>query len=66
MSPFFEFKKEILDKSFLLRASLVTAPLGVVAFWSGMAMAARRYPSEYDWLYMPVSNLLARGRDPGG
>jgi len=66
MSPFSELKKEILDKSFLLRASQVTAPLGVVAFWSGMAMAARRYSSEYDWRYMPVSNLLSLGRDPAG
>lgn len=29
-------------------------------------MAARRYPSEYDWRYMPVSNLLSSGRDPAG
>jgi hypothetical protein len=66
MSPFYEFKKEISDKSFLQRASAVTAPLGVLAFWGGVLMSARRYPSEYDWRYMPVSNLLSLGRDPTG
>lgn len=55
-----------LDKSFLRRAFCATAPLGVLAFWGGMLMAARRYPSEYDWRYMPVSNLLSPGRDPAG
>ena len=66
MSPVFEVKKEITDKSFFRRVSCATAPLGVLAFWSGMLMAARRYPSEYDWRYMPVSNLLSPGRDPAG
>jgi len=66
MSPFFEVKKEILDKSFLRWASCAAAPLGVIAFWGGILMAARRYPSEYDWRYMPVSNLLSPDRDPAG
>jgi len=66
MSPVFEVNKEIPDKSFLRRASWVTAVLGMLAFWGGMLMAARRYPSEYDWRYMPVSNLLSPGRDPAG
>jgi hypothetical protein len=66
MSPVFEVKKEIPDKSFLRWASCATAPLGVLAFWGGMLMAARRYPSEYDWRYMPVSNLLSSGRAPAG
>jgi hypothetical protein len=64
MSPV--FKKEIPDKSFLRQVSCAAAPLGVLAFWGGMLMAARRYPSEYDWRYMPVSNLLSSGRDPAG
>jgi hypothetical protein len=66
MSPVFEVKKEIPDKPFLRQASCATATLGVLAFWGGMLMAARRYPSEYDWRYMPVSNLLSPGRDPAG
>jgi hypothetical protein len=66
MSPDFEFKKEIPDKSFLRRISCATASLGVLAFWGGMLMAARKYPSEYDWRYMPVSNLLSLSRDPTG
>lgn len=41
-------------------------PSGVLAFWVGMVMAARRYPSEYDWRYMPVSHLLSPVRDPDG
>jgi hypothetical protein len=62
----FRSQKDIPDKPFLRRASWATAPLGVLAFWSGMLMAALRYPSEYDWRYMPVSNLLSPSRDPGG
>ncbi len=66
MSPVFEAKNENLDKSFLRRASCATAPLGVLAFWGGMLMAAQRYPSEYEWQYMPVSNLLSPDRNPAG
>ncbi len=66
MAPVLEVKKEIPDKSLLRWASCAMAPLGVLAFWGGMLMAARRYPSGYDWRYMPVSHLLTPGRDPGG
>jgi hypothetical protein len=66
MSPIFEVKKDIPDKSFLRRASCATAPLGVLAFWGGMLMAARQYPSGYEWQYMPVSNLLSPDRNPAG
>ena len=48
------------------RVSRAAAFLGVFAFWSGMLLAARRYPSEYDWRYMPVSDLLSSGRNPTG
>ena len=64
--PVPEVKKKISNKSFLRRVSCVVAPLGVLAFWGGMLMAARRYPSEYDWRYMTVSSLFSPGRDPGG
>jgi hypothetical protein len=53
-------------KSFLRRAPCAIASFGVLAFWGGMLMAARHYPSEYDWRYMPVSHLLSSGRDPAG
>jgi hypothetical protein len=43
-----------------------SAPLGVIAFWAGVWMAARRYPSEYDWHYMTLSSLLYPERDPHG
>jgi hypothetical protein len=66
MSPLFEVKKEIPDKPFSRWASCATAPLGVLAFWGGILMAARQYPSEYDWRYMPVSKLLSPDRDPAG
>jgi len=66
MSPDLEIEKEIPGKSFLHRISCAVAPLGVLAFWVGMLMAARRYPSEYDWRYMPVSNLLSPSRNPAG
>jgi hypothetical protein len=42
------------------------APLGVLAFWSGLWMAARLYPSEYDWRYMSISNLVYTDRNPNG
>jgi len=66
MPPSFEVKKEIPDTSFLQRASCAPAFLGVLAFWGGMVMAARHYPSEYDWRWMPVSNLLSSTRDLAG
>ncbi len=66
MSPVFEVKNEIPDGSFLRRASPAAALLGVLAFWGGMLMAAGRYPSEYDWRYMPVSNLVSPDHNPGG
>ncbi len=66
MFPVFEVKKKIQDKSFLRRATCATASAGVLAFWSGMLMAARRYPSGYDWRYMPVSNLVSPDHNPAG
>jgi hypothetical protein len=42
------------------------APLGVLAFWAGLWIAARRYPTEYDWRYMSISNLLYPDRNPDG
>jgi hypothetical protein len=52
--------------AFVKKASWATAPLGVLAFWGGILIAARRYPSEYDWRYMPVSDLLSATRNPAG
>lgn len=43
-----------------------TGLVGIFAFWGGVVMAARRYPSEYDWRYMTVSSLLATDRNPAG
>ncbi len=42
------------------------APLGLLAFWAGLWIAARRYPAEYDWRYMSISNLLYPDRNPDG
>jgi len=42
------------------------APLGLLAFWVGLWSAARRYPSDYDWRYMSISNLLYDDRNPNG
>jgi hypothetical protein len=38
----------------------------VLAFWGGVLMAARQYPSEYDWRYMPVSYLFSDSLNPAG
>jgi hypothetical protein len=48
------------------RAARAAAPVGVLAFWGGMLMAARRYPSEYDWRYMTLSSLISPARNPAG
>jgi hypothetical membrane protein len=46
----------------LRAASLV----GVVAFWIALLMAGHLYPSEYDWRYMTMSNLVYPERNPAG
>jgi len=43
-----------------------TASLGVLAFWGAVWLAARRYPSEYDWRYMTISSLVYPDRNPDG
>ena len=42
------------------------SPLGLLAFWAGLWIAARRYPTEFDWRYMSISNLLYPDRNPDG
>jgi hypothetical protein len=44
----------------------LAAPLGVVAFWSGMAAAALAYPVGYDWRNEAISALLFPEYDPDG
>jgi hypothetical protein len=39
---------------------------GLLAFWMGLWIAARRYPTEFDWRYMSISNLLYPDRNPDG
>src|SRR5579862_6990501 len=47
----------------LLRLS---APLGLLAFWCGMAAAAYSYPEDYDWRYQTISVLLYSDHNPRG
>ena len=53
-------------RPFALQAWCTTASLGVLAFWGGTVMAARRYPSEYDWRYITISSLVYGDRNPNG
>lgn len=53
-------------RTFSRQALYAAAPLGVLAFWCGLWIAARLYPSDYDWRYMTVSSLLYPERNPGG
>jgi len=46
--------------------SCAAAWVGVLAFWTGLWMAARMYPSEYDWRYMTISSLVYPDRNPDG
>ncbi|MFI4889290.1 MAG: hypothetical protein ACHQIL_02040 [Steroidobacterales bacterium] len=48
------------------RSLVASAPLGVLAFWGGLWMAARHYPSAFDWRYMTISSLLYPDRNPDG
>jgi hypothetical protein len=43
----------------------LTAPAGLLAFWIGMAAAARAY-GNYDWRYQTISMLLYSDRNPKG
>jgi hypothetical protein len=40
--------------------------LGLLAFWTGLGLAARSYPSAYDWRYLTISSLLYQDRNPEG
>lgn len=53
-------------QAFSRQTLYAAAPLGVSAFWCGLWIAAKRYPTEYDWRYMTVSSLLYPDRNPGG
>jgi hypothetical protein len=44
----------------------VAALVGLLAFWGGMVMAARRYPGAYDWEYTVVSTLFSVKRNAAG
>jgi len=44
----------------------LTAPLGVLAFWCGMAAAAHVYPAGYDWRFQTISVLLYSDHNPHG
>ncbi len=48
------------------RAAFLMAPLGVLAFWCGIVLASRQYPSAYDWRYMSVSKLANPEQNPPG
>jgi hypothetical protein len=53
-------------RAFAPQAWCTTASFGVLAFWGGMLMAGRRYPSEYDWRYITISSLVYGDRNPNG
>jgi hypothetical protein len=41
-------------------------PLGALAFWLCMLLAAWRFPSDYDWRYTTTSQLIYPERNPAG
>jgi hypothetical protein len=53
-------------RAFSRQALCAAAPLGVLAFWCGLWIAGRLYPSDYDWRYMTISSLLYPERNPDG
>jgi hypothetical protein len=48
------------------RRALVIVLTSQLAFWIGLVLAARHYPSEYDWRYMTISSLLYPDRNFSG
>ena len=52
--------------AFVRHASSTTVTLGTLAFWVGMTVARRAYPSEYDWRYITISSLVYAERNPSG
>lgn len=46
--------------------SSIIVTLGTFAFWLGITIARRSYPSEYDWRYITISSLVYAERNPGG
>src|SRR5215469_16794292 len=53
-------------RAFMRYAPNTTVTLGTLAFWVGMAVASRSYPSEYDWRYITISSLVYAERNPSG
>jgi len=53
-------------RAFMRDTSCTTVALGTLAFWVGMAVAGRSYPSEYDWRYITISSLVYAERNPSG
>ena len=52
--------------AFVRHAPSTTVTLGTLAFWVGMTLARRTYPSEYDWRYITISSLVYAERNPSG
>jgi hypothetical protein len=65
-APMNETLHEYLTGASTWRAPTAPAILGAVAFWAGMIMAGVRYPGEFDWRYMTISNLTSPARNPAG
>ena len=52
-----------VSRSVLGRATML---LGLCGFWLGLGIACWRFPGEYDWRYMTVSNLFSAKHNPSG
>jgi hypothetical protein len=53
-------------RGFAGRLARAATPFGLLAFWGGLWLAAERYPSEFDWRYMTISNLVSAAGNPAG
>jgi hypothetical protein len=51
---------------FAARLAAAAIPFGLLAFWGGLWLAAKRYPSEFDWHFMTISNLVSAAGNPAG
>jgi hypothetical protein len=65
-SAILKVRQVIRFTAFMRKARWAVTPVGVLAFWGGVLMAASRYPSKYDWRYIPLSRLFSAHDDPAG
>jgi hypothetical protein len=61
-----EFLSASLSVTALRWGACAAVAMSLLTFWGGLVIAARCYPTEYDWRYMTLTGLFAAGHNPAG